>query len=375
MTVEAGLLQAICEAPDDDTPRLIYADWLTDHGQPDRAEFIRAQIELANLPEKRTKKRRKELEQRIGELWAAHSHNWGAGPPYRAVDLRAWERGFLAWFSAGNSGSMAENLPRVVKEAPIQHVRLHNPSRDDIARLVELPALAHVRTLILWTNVSNDRVLTDADVPLLTECPYLTRLEHLDLTQHKIGPAGIALLANSPRLPRLCDLGLYANSCGDEGLRHIATSPMAARLRNIYATGVRPYPITAEGMRILATTPAFASLRVLRMESEGIRDAGARHLAGAAHFRHLTELYLHECGLTDAGVAALANSAHLKNLEVLDLSSNWTVGHAGAVALVKSPYLKHLRSLDLWRCERLSEADEKMLRQRFRNKVNFGRSY
>jgi hypothetical protein len=106
-----------------------------------------------------------------------------------------------------------------------------------------------------------------------------------------------------------------------------------------------------------------------------VGDEGAQHLAEAAHFRNLTELYLRECGLTDAGVKAIASSPHLKNLELLDLSSNETVGHAGAVALVESPFLKHLRCLDLRRCDRLSEDDEKMLRKRFRNRVNFARSY
>lgn len=41
---ECGLLLAIREDPDDDAPRLIYADWLDDNGQPLRGEFIRAQI-------------------------------------------------------------------------------------------------------------------------------------------------------------------------------------------------------------------------------------------------------------------------------------------------------------------------------------------
>jgi uncharacterized protein (TIGR02996 family) len=37
----------VCEQPGDDTPRLIYADWLDDHDDHDRAEFIRVQCELA----------------------------------------------------------------------------------------------------------------------------------------------------------------------------------------------------------------------------------------------------------------------------------------------------------------------------------------
>ena len=49
MSAEQGLLSAICESPEDDTPRLVYADWLEEHDQPQRAEFIRAQCALATM--------------------------------------------------------------------------------------------------------------------------------------------------------------------------------------------------------------------------------------------------------------------------------------------------------------------------------------
>ncbi len=46
-----ALLQAVIDAPDLDAPRLVYADFLEEHGAPgeqDRAEFIRVQVALAN---------------------------------------------------------------------------------------------------------------------------------------------------------------------------------------------------------------------------------------------------------------------------------------------------------------------------------------
>jgi uncharacterized protein (TIGR02996 family) len=46
---EKGLLQAILDAPVDDVPQLVYADWLDDHGDSERAEFIRPQCRLARL--------------------------------------------------------------------------------------------------------------------------------------------------------------------------------------------------------------------------------------------------------------------------------------------------------------------------------------
>ena len=50
MTQEASFLHAVLENPEDDATRLIFADWLDDNGQPERAEFIRLQVEGARLP-------------------------------------------------------------------------------------------------------------------------------------------------------------------------------------------------------------------------------------------------------------------------------------------------------------------------------------
>lgn len=78
--LHTGFLLDIIENPADDTPRLVYADWLEDHGEPERAEFIRLQVELAHLEEalasdlSRTAtsilERRDELKQRKRELLA-----------------------------------------------------------------------------------------------------------------------------------------------------------------------------------------------------------------------------------------------------------------------------------------------------------------
>lgn len=42
-----GLLQTIIEEPEADDLRLLYADWLEDNGEPERAELIRVQCEFA----------------------------------------------------------------------------------------------------------------------------------------------------------------------------------------------------------------------------------------------------------------------------------------------------------------------------------------
>ena len=74
-----GFLQDILAHPDDDAPRLIYADWLDEQGESERAEFIRVQIALARMDE--DDERRVELEDRERELLAAHEATWEA--PFR----------------------------------------------------------------------------------------------------------------------------------------------------------------------------------------------------------------------------------------------------------------------------------------------------
>lgn len=43
----AALLRAILDDPADDLPRLAYADWCDENGQPERAGFVRVQLEIA----------------------------------------------------------------------------------------------------------------------------------------------------------------------------------------------------------------------------------------------------------------------------------------------------------------------------------------
>jgi uncharacterized protein (TIGR02996 family) len=94
MSDATALLAAIRAAPDDDAPRLIYADWLDEHGQPERAEFIRVQIELARHDSPT-------LRQREAALLAEH-HDALAGP-LAAPHLRfRFDRGFITGF--GHTG-------------------------------------------------------------------------------------------------------------------------------------------------------------------------------------------------------------------------------------------------------------------------------
>lgn len=50
MSEREAFMEQIRAAPEDDTVRLVYADWLQDHDDPGLARFIRLQVELAQIP-------------------------------------------------------------------------------------------------------------------------------------------------------------------------------------------------------------------------------------------------------------------------------------------------------------------------------------
>jgi uncharacterized protein (TIGR02996 family) len=66
------LLKAVVASPDDDLPRLVAADWLDEHGEPERAEFIRVQVERAKADRPELGLREKALLNNplLGPIWA-----------------------------------------------------------------------------------------------------------------------------------------------------------------------------------------------------------------------------------------------------------------------------------------------------------------
>ncbi len=67
-------LRAIFHQPDDDDLRLVYADWLDDHGDP-RAEVVRLEVEYHRLPKEATS-RKAALQKQMSELWPKLDASW-----------------------------------------------------------------------------------------------------------------------------------------------------------------------------------------------------------------------------------------------------------------------------------------------------------
>lgn len=125
MTPDNPFLRALLAEPDSDTLRLALADWLDEHDDAPRAEFVRVQIELARggpSPE-----RRRELEIRQSELLRAHDTEWVA--PLAAVlrlqpgEWGGWvfRRGFIEYFRL--SGRLVDVLgARLAALTPVREL-------------------------------------------------------------------------------------------------------------------------------------------------------------------------------------------------------------------------------------------------------------
>jgi len=250
-TDERAFLDAIRDQPADDTARLVYADWLTENAQPDRGEFIRAEIELANTPPttEADERRRRVLLDRRASLLKRHGAVWLA-PFLPFAKESDFCRGFVQ-----------------TVEAPA------NTFLQQAEKWFALTPLTRVKftACYVWDRPGGSYRWW---VEPLFASPHLSRLESLDLESLELTAADAERLA-ARDLPRLRELVLRWNS------------------------------IRAAGAKALAESPRLPSLEVLDLRSNGINDAGARAIAESQHLNRLTELRMSRNPIRDRSWALL----------------------------------------------------------------------
>jgi uncharacterized protein (TIGR02996 family) len=75
--LRATFLEAIAAVPDEDGPRLVFADWLEEQGESNYAEFIRLQCRLAGISLEDSQRRVLESrEQQLGFYWSGSVIGW-----------------------------------------------------------------------------------------------------------------------------------------------------------------------------------------------------------------------------------------------------------------------------------------------------------
>jgi uncharacterized protein (TIGR02996 family) len=221
-----ALLQDICADPDNDGLRLIYADWLDEHGQAERAEFIRVQVEHAARP-RLQHPQHDGLLARWKELLSQHGKDWlGELPRLSGVNWLHFSRGFVAEAHVMRWKFFHRQADALFAATPLQFLSLlAGVTAQTCTYLVRCPYLARVRGLYL-----GDNVLGDAGVRTLAGCPHLANLQVLVVRgrlSFRLGPgallpsfgdAGAYALAASPHLGRLTCLDVSHNRLGERAL-------------------------------------------------------------------------------------------------------------------------------------------------------------
>jgi uncharacterized protein (TIGR02996 family) len=179
-SLEAAFVADIAAHPDDDAPRLIFADWLDDHGQPERAQFIRAQCKFDPDRDRLDDPEINTLRDRIEQLrqpYEVAESEWlvqlGSLPAHEYLGWHVlWRRGFVdelempvQWI-VRHGEQLRQRYPLLRK---LTLFRLNGWGQ----RLAECPCLEGIRELEFpcW--------YADEDAQALADSPHLRDLERL----------------------------------------------------------------------------------------------------------------------------------------------------------------------------------------------------
>ncbi len=417
MGIEDAFLHDILAHPDDDAPRLIYADWLDEHNDP-RGEFIRIQCALAQLSDEDP--RRWPLELREQELLREHQTKWL--PKDIGNASFTLHRGFVERIVLSPE-QFVSDADLIFEQAPIRQLHLHNRvlvrrqhsnsplarvassrhlsqiqrlclsdfnlSRRELREFLSSPNLRQLTELQFWRRVVESDGVCELPVGIvhdLTEVPCGTNLTTLHLTATGLTIDALRVLANSPSLANLRELNVAENRLTHAAATVLAEGRLLSQLEKLYldsnllgdagAMTVREWPalprlthlslghnqMFAAGVKALAEAPALRQVISLRLFGNISCDDGANALA-SSNWTRLQALNLWFSGIGDKGVRALARSRSFSQLTRLDLPAN-RIYNSGARALVESPGLPRLARLDLQR-NHIDAAEQQRLRERF----------
>lgn len=312
--LEAAFLQDIVTHPDDDTARLVYADWLEENGDAARAELIRLQCRRAQLADDDALVRSLLVQET--RLLADHQDRWRAALP--ALPGIAWEdfsRGFIVAVRAASPDAFLDSAEAIFRATPVRRLRIVDPFTPG------------------WSA-------------FLADSPYLPRLTELNLgNAGSLRLADVARLLRSPGIENLTSLLLHYCPLGDALLEEVAASAHLARLEELYVSGTGA---TGRGVEALAGG-ALSALRALDLRDNQIDETGAVALSRWRASPCLETLYLTNNRVHALGASAFASSRGLRPLRRLYLNYN-PLGDDGARAFARSDQLPALRELDLRHC-------------------------
>lgn len=254
-----ALLRAILDDPEDDAPRLVYADWLEERGDMARAAFIRAQIQLTRLPPDDPDRDR--LVQTERTLWNANRHTWGSWiPPWAKYER--FRRGFLEKIQC-DAADFLSRTDDVRHKTPLLAVQL-----EGAGELVVPVSRSRILEGLRALTLSVSRV-PQGTWQHLTECAYLTSLTELDFTSNAFAEELIGALIASEAFPSLQTLRLKWMAIGDEQMVRLVGSKWARRLR---ALDLGNNHITPAGAKALTESTCLDDIQYLNLRGNPLSD-------------------------------------------------------------------------------------------------------
>lgn len=357
---DTAFRRAIVAKPDDDAPRLIYADWLEEQGDTEFAEFIRLQIEFFRLPPRSP--HRIALRARIADLQQPHHQEWiDRLPHFPKVTWEVFERGMVSVAKFETPDSYFEHAKYVFDAAPIREVRLHGFYWQDAVKLADSRALELVRVL----DMNDGNRIGNAGVEALMRSEHLQGLTSIQLSRNSLGSTAARAIAESVYVNRLQTVRLDHNDLYDDGVRFLAQSP---NLENLEVLDLDLTRTSDAGATAIARSRFLRKLQMLYLSRNQIGDDGAAALSASTTLTSLTDLFLHSNWIGDRGAIRIAQSENLASLERLFLRMN-RMRDAGIQAFAESTTLTNLRELYVGG-NSISDQTADRLRERFGNRVN-----
>ena len=347
MTDRDALLASICASPDEDTPRLAFADFFDEQGGKANqllARFIRLQIELARSG--CVNPSRHPLAKEINRLESGHAAKWAAGLD-GLVLMSRFARGFVEEVTMYSKRFVVEG-DRLFAAHPVRAVKFADMTGGrGVAPPAALFACPHFASLHTIHFVGQP--VDDAFASHLTRSPHLAGIRSIRVGQCSLTPQGLLSLLEARNLPQLSQLEISSAHVASGHLAALAGSKSLLRLRSLIFRGCT---VGAEGAQAFARSKYAANLVVLGIGhfptqgSTPLRAAGAVALAESPHLRGLKELGIQGQELRKKGAEAFARSYAWPGLRRLSLRGNDLPASALA-AFAANPALRTLEELEL----------------------------
>lgn len=305
----AALLERVLQHPDDDAAREVYADFLSEQGDP-RGEFIA--LQLHGEAEK------------ADSLLAQHVTQWVPHLPSERFVVH-FERGFVAEVRCFNPDALDE-VAAVVRAEPVTRLSFLSTRPVELGVVGAWPEVARLRSLSL--HLLSGMALADGEATLEAMCAVRwPALEALYFRAQRIGDEGLNVLSQRAQhaFPKLVALGVDEDTVTAAGIGELLNSRWAGRLERL---SLSENLLGPNGAEVIALSRRLSRLTHLSLAGNGLGNDGARALADAGALRSLRSLDLRRNRITPAGLAALLDSHHLRHLEQLELTGN-PLGRAG----------------------------------------------